>query len=115
MLTTQGLTCSEQLSNVISFGTDDEIIISKKQALYSDFRLKQELKLFEQSHWLLPNKSIAHSNISSSPLIHTGNAPSTKTVAEWNTQITAQENAIMQQRWNPQSLTMKMDDKAYKE
>ena len=110
MLTTPGLTRSEQLSNVISFGTDDEILIPKKQALYSDFKLKQELELFEQSHWLLPNESIAHSNISSSPPIHTGNAPSTKTVAEWNTLITAQENAIMQRRRNPQSLTTKMDN-----
>ena len=98
----------KQPSNIIQFGTNEDVVFATKQSTFSEFQMRQDLDIFEQLHWLLPT-TIVNKIKSQSEYIEPYDAPTTKTIAGWNMHIIAQEKAIMQVRQNPQSSTATND------
>ena len=107
-LTTSSLTWTKQLSNIIQFGTNEDVVFATKRSAFSEFQMRQDLDIFEQSHWLLPT-TIVNKIKSQSEYIEPHDVPTTKTIVGWNSHIIAQEKAIMQARRNLQSSTATND------
>ena len=94
----------KQPSNIIQFGTNEDVVFATKQSTFSEFQMRQDLDIFEQLHWLLPT-TIVNKIKSQSEYIEPHDVPTTKPIAGWNMHIIVQEKAIMQARQNPQSST----------
>ena len=73
---------------------NEEIISKRRKSAYKDFKMQQEINIFEQSHWLLPIQEI-----NKEKKVHNGNdsrvsSPTAKTIADWKSHISEQEEKI---------------------